>query len=372
MIKTCSKCKRIIHQKSVSSQGYTFHPECFVCVECKKVIKENFNFKGTSFYHTACYQKKFQMLCNKCKKPIDGKYVETKVTKYHEDCYEKFIQLKCTICKKPIESEYNYDEAGKYHPECYKTNKALRCDVCQEVIEGQYVVDLWDHKAHKKHDNLEIEYCHCCSRIISEKTSKGSIKYNDGRKICGICKQTEIIETHQTVISKLRVIEVLKTAGFNYIPSFIKIELVDKVSMNKMTGASITTNTHGCTRTVVKSQNGKLLGKEHSIAMLYGLPKLEFEGVLAHELLHVWLHEKNLDMPSQETEGFCNLGALLIYQKDTSDFAKVLIKKLEQDSDKVYGDGYRIMLKKLQDLGWAELIKDVLNYKPKLINKVVE
>jgi hypothetical protein len=372
MIKTCHKCKRIVNQKSVNAQGYLFHPECFTCTECKKKIKDSFNFQDKNFYHAECFQKKFRMFCAKCHKALSGEYVTLKGLKYHDSCYKTFIQLKCSICSKPIEDTYNYDADGKYHPECFKAEKALKCNVCNLIIEGEYLVDNWGNNSHKKHGDSDAAFCDSCSRFISEPTSKGFTKYNDGRKICGICQETEIIEVHQTVPSKLKVIEQLNAVGFKYIPSLIKVTLTDKITINKMLGTSMTNNTHGCTQTVVKSANGKLISKEHSIAMLYGLPKLHFEGILAHELLHVWLNEKNLDMPDHETEGFCNLGADLIYRNDRSKFAYVLLKQLDADTDKVYGDGYRLMSKRLEKSGWDGLIKEVSNYKPQLIKKVIQ
>jgi hypothetical protein len=74
-------------------------------------------------------------------------------------------------------------------------------------------------------------------------------------------------------------------------------------------------------------------------------------------------------MPAENTEGFCNLGAFLIYKNDGTEFSKILLKSLENDPDKIYGDGYRMMSQKLVTLGWEGLIKDVLNYKPNLIKK---
>ncbi len=367
MIKNCHKCKRIINQKSINAQGYNFHPECFICMECKKKIKDSFNSKGPEFYHPECYKKKLQLFCTVCKKDLGQNWIEKGSRKYHETCYQKCIQLKCGICGKPIEGEYTRSKEGNFHDDCFEKDKALKCDVCQNIINGEYVIDLWGNKSHKKHEGLEPAFCDCCSRVLSDATSKGFRKHDDGRKICGICKITEIISFHQTVPSKMKVIDELKAVGLNFIPPFITISLADKITINKMLGASITNNTHGYTKTVHKSENGRLVKREHSISMLFGLPKLQFEAVLAHEFLHVWLHEKNLDMPDEQTEGFCNLGAALIYKNDGSEFSKILLKGLENDPDKVYGDGYRVMNKKLEALGWESLIKDVLSYKPKLV-----
>jgi hypothetical protein len=355
MIKNCSKCKRIINQKSINVGGLLFHPECFVCAKCNKKINGQYNLTDKKFYHSECHQQAFNMFCTVCKKSIQGQYITSGVRKYHEECYKKFIQLKCKICNNPISGEYVHDKEGSYHNDCYNQNKALKCNICNEIIDGKYFIDDWGNKSHLEHKGIKPEYCDCCSRILSETTSKKFIKYPDNRKICGICQETEIIEIHQTIPLKLDVIEQLNNVGFKYIPAFIKISLDNKININKLLGSSITNNTHGYTKTIHKS----IHSKEHSICMLYGLPKLLFKGVLAHELLHVWLNEKNIDMIHEKTEGFCNLGAELIYQNDNSDFAKILLKKLESDTDLAYGEGYRQMSKRLKEIGWQNLINEV-------------
>lgn len=369
MIKTCIKCKKIINQKYLTVNGLLIHPECFNCAECKKKIKDNFNSQGNDFFHPECYQKKFQLFCTVCKKSLGSQWVTSGSRKYHEECYKKFIQLKCKVCNLPIDGQYNHDSEGNYHISCYKDNKALKCNVCSEIIEGQYLYDLWGNNSHAEHNKEKVNFCSCCFRIISEKTSKGFQKNQDGRIICGICQETEIIEQHQTIPSKMRVVEQLNKVGFSYIPSMIKITLDNKININKMLGSSITTNTHGYTKTTTKSFNGKTISKEHAIWMLYGLPKLLFDGVLAHELLHVWLSENNINLTHEEEEGFCNLGAYLIYKNNNTQFSEVLIKSLEDDTDKVYGDGYRLMKSKLDDKGWEGLFDFVKSYKPKITNK---
>jgi len=49
MIKNCSKCKRIINQKSINVGGLLFHPECFVCAKCNKKINGQYNLTDKKF-----------------------------------------------------------------------------------------------------------------------------------------------------------------------------------------------------------------------------------------------------------------------------------------------------------------------------------
>jgi hypothetical protein len=91
------------------------------------------------------------------------------------------------------------------------------------------------------------------------------------------------------------------------------------------------------------------------------MPRLEFEAVLAHELLHVWLLEKDIQLSKKETEGLCNLGSALVYQADNSKLAERLLEKMESSSDRLYGKGFRKMKDKLQRLGWKGLKKLIEN-----------
>ena len=71
------------------------------------------------------------------------------------------------------------------------------------------------------------------------------------------------------------------------------------------------------------------------------MPKIQFAGVLAHELLHVWQNEKGISLPPPLTEGFCNLGSYVVYKSIGNELAIRMIKNLENDPSPVYGDGFR-------------------------------
>ncbi|MBF0106687.1 MAG: protein DA1 [Deltaproteobacteria bacterium] len=68
----------------------------------------------------------------------------------------------------------------------------------------------------------------------------------------------------------------------------------------------------------------KKTGQRHQIFILYGLPKIEFAGVLAHEFIHVWQNENNFKLSPMHAEGLCNLASYWIYLEDSSDFAQYL------------------------------------------------
>ena len=82
---------------------------------------------------------------------------------------------------------------------------------------------------------------------------------------------------------------------------------------------------------------------------------------MAHELLHVWLLENNIKLTDFETEGFCNLGAALVFQHILSKFSRILQDRLDNSRDYTYGEGYRFMKNKLKNLGWSILLESLKN-----------
>ena len=83
--------------------------------------------------------------------------------------------------------------------------------------------------------------------------------------------------------------------------------------------------------------------------------------MLAHELLHVWLHQNKIRLSPETEEGFCNVGRYLIYQNDQTHFATIHLQAMENDPDPIYGAEYRKMKIKLKQKGWKNLILHLLN-----------
>lgn len=102
---------------------------------------------------------------------------------------------------------------------------------------------------------------------------------------------------------------------------------------------------------------------KHTIYIFDYLPKIKFAGVLAHEMLHAWQHEKGISMPPMLTEGFCNLGSYVVYAAINTELSRHLMKSLEEDTDPVYGDGFRNVLEVYRKEG------NELNKVMKIINK---
>ena len=350
----CSRCRKPFTQTFYQAEKLRFHPSCFTCDHCLKQLGERFQLAEGQIFHAACYRQKYKLVCGHCQQLLGETWVTQEGKKYHQHCYDAHYQIYCDQCGGALTTTYSRDDSGNYHTACFETYKLPPCDACGLPLKGKYLLHIWGHKAHREHPQ-----CHVCNRIISEKTSHGGAQYGDGRVVCGICRITEITDNQQIEHAKAKVIEQLQAVGFDYIPHYLAVSLADQRTMSQRLGVKQSANSHGYTKTLEKQIPGQGRIQEHSIFILYGLPRLVFHGILAHELLHVWLNARKINQwQDKEIEGFCNLGTALIYQNEGTPLAEVLLKKMAEDPNPVYGDGYRKM-------------KDKLNKKTGKVDKVL-
>lgn len=311
----CFKCnEKIENQNYIKADGKNFHKECFVCEYCGKNIKGTFNVS-------------------------EGKY-------YHNECYINYIRPRCKKCGLVINNAYIKDDEGfYYHPDCYKQEVLPICSVCGKYIEEKYYIDKWGNNAHIYHGKIKTKLCNSCGRIISYKTSNNGVEYNDGRTICGICDLSAVKNDSKILKAKHKILALLKEKGINKIPENVPIHLADKKMILKMGNNSVSEDSYGLTLTNVKTKNKDIVSQIHSIYILYGLPEIEFEGVLAHELLHVWINERQIKIKGKDLEGFCNLGSAFVYQSYKTKHSEILLEKMYENKDKIYGDGFRKIMK---------------------------
>lgn len=323
----CTRCGQRLPTQCVRIAGMQFHTHCFVCDSCKKPLDKNIQHKKERLYHPECYQRLFAPRCKHCQTPIEGAYIKA--------------------------------EAGAYHKTCYESLHDLTCILCQASIEGPYLQDHWGQKAHPSHGQDPTASCHVCARLVQKSQTK---VLADQRLVCQGCQHTEIISPQQINQAKVEAIQLLQNVGFDYIPDYVKIEMyAQQALINERMRASATGNIHGYTRTAQRNIPGYGLILEHSIHVLNGMPRLAFMGVLAHELLHVWINERHLKhLKPLHVEGFCNLATALMYTQAATDqdrpLAEVLLQRLNEDPDPVYGDGYRLMSAELTQRGWPGLL----------------
>jgi len=264
----------------------------------------------------------------------------------------------CNYCKQLISNQLITFEKKIYHSNCYENYFAPKCSLCLEILTGEYLVDAWGNPFHKSHE-AEGVYCSSCSRIISEGVTQGGYKLDDGRFLCSLCQSNIVQSLSQIDALKLRVLNLLQKIGIDGIKEDIPISLVNRFTLQELADEIVSSHLKGFTKfSHIKSPFGNLVS-EYKIYILDRLPTIEFEAILAHEYLHVWLYKNNIDLPPAQREGFCNLASAFIYNQDGSKFSTIHLNSMDADSDPIYGDGYREMKFKLEKNGWKALLQTV-------------
>jgi protein DA1 len=236
-------------------------------------------------------------------------------------------------------------------------NRPAECCLCDKALSGKVVHDAWNNAAHLGH---KISFCSSCDRLLSPHGSGGAYQYSDGRLICGFCKKTAVTDGVSANRSRRKVLALLEKTGFCGIPKNIEIVLAHPKTLS---AHSRKRNTSGLTLSHYHFSDYKRVAITHQIGVLHGLPRVEFEAVMAHELLHVWQHENSIKFSPLYREGLCELGGFLVYSEDGSELGRYFIQKMTKSQDPVYGNGFRLMHKKLEKFGWRGLIREILENK---------
>ncbi len=322
----CHKCKKIIVRDCKYVSDKKFHPECFVCYYCKSKITKSSIEYGGNIYHDECNPSNGQIVCGFCRKNIAGKYIISNTINYHQDCFENHVINQCCVCGVGIRDTYFKDDWGNY--------------------------------SHSHHSGIKPDFCFSCSRIISDKASNGGKRVDKNRVICGHCIADIVDEPDKIEKNKNAVFAIFDKKGISGISPKIPVQVVSgsyfsKLDENTGSGFKLGINKHK------KIIGFGMVKYEFNIYVLDCLPTLYFQGILAHELLHTWLILYAINLPENEVEGFCNLGSYLIYSSQNNKLSSVLIKKMFADMSPLYGQGFQLMNKRLEKLGWKGLLEAI-------------
>ncbi len=236
--------------------------------------------------------------------------------------------------------------------------KANNCAICLTPLKKEFSIDVWGNPFHSYHEKEGV-FCSSCSRIISEGVTGGGFHFADGRYLCSLCQST-LIETEEDIQLSYQLVRLqLEAVGFLHIPETLNITLVNGNELAKLSSKNGAHCLKGFTL-VTKPNSTK---SPYGLFLLFGLPKIEFEAVLAHELLHVWLLENHIQIDNTRVEGFCNVGSALILKNNDTKFAHIHLQAMDENSHPEYGVAYRNELAQLEKSGWAKYIEKLLELK---------
>lgn len=232
----------------------------------------------------------------------------------------------------------------------------MKCYICNRLINGSYYTDVWGHVVCADHFNSgEITNCSSCRGFTDRQHT-----LSDGRVLCAACKNNVLENDDDIHLVLSDVLYNLHKRGFDdLLMDTVDVEIVSAKQIATLRGGEVNINNKGLTHSQIKTSFA-LFGNSrklyHKIYILESLPKIEFAGTLAHELLHVWQVQNGIHPPPLWCEGLCNLGTYYTYIMMPSPLTKIFKKTLMENPDQIYGDGFRRVLKLESEIGVANII----------------
>lgn len=231
-------------------------------------------------------------ICDKCKLFIKDKIISANGRHFHPDCF------RCDNCKKQLFSFILTPENNFFCKTCYERQFLPQCYHCDKTINGKYYIDEYDNNSHIHHDP---QICHYCGIFVENLDHKKVKHQQNNHSLCSKCSSTIVHSDEQIMSSYTFVTQLLADKGFRNITTGIIVRLQSHDQLNGLLGQALT---HSYYRDAFEFNYNE-------ISILANLPKIIFEAVLAHELIHVWLSENEIHLKDYE-EGFCNYGHYLV------------------------------------------------------------
>jgi len=323
-----------------------------VCPACNKIVEDSYIIADAQYYHPEHF------VCSHCNKKIKDKFIKENKLLYHEECYSQLKGLNCDLCKTAIENEYIVYKSKKYHKDCYP-QVLPKCNICEKSLTGTFLVDFYGSQYHSFHEK-EYSRCTSCNRLITRLLTNGGKGFTDGRSICNICFPDAIFDAGRIsgLLEKVRL--KLTSFGISIASENIKIKGVNLQELKKVSGSSFSKSVKGFCETFSERIG---LGKAkytHTIYVLNGLPGINIESIIAHELMHVWINQNtSRKHPNKLIEGSCNyIAYLYLSSQNQSILSKQLIAEIENDPGEVYGEGFR----EIKKMFYNKSVSQLLNY----------
>lgn len=322
----CKQCGQPIWGNYITALGAQWHPEHFLCAGCGRPIG------GASFQQH------------------EGK-------PYHAACYLEYVAARCAYCGRPIEDKYIVHQGASYHPECYREHVVPRCVYCGKPLMGEYLIDYWGDTYCKEHKE-QYPACAFCGRLIPPAQQEPPAQ-SHGSMRCPVCRSTAVETSAQAQPVFARLKQWVGSQGLRYNNLPIDLRLYDRSRLLELLKGSRETRALGVTLSTTQIQNGQPLHTDvQGVAVLQGMPATLFQGVIIHELGHVWLVVQNVrNLPLWAEEGFCQLLAHRYYTDLATNEAGYHATSIERDTDPIYGEGFRRVKAVADAMGFARLLE---------------
>lgn len=318
------------------------------CSACgKKIHGEYLVLDNDPYCSQACLDTVLPA-CAGCGDVIRGSHLTLNNKRYcSQYCLSRDLPA-CDMCGRPVQGNYFESKGKTYCGEACYTLSLPRCEACDESMKE------W----------LDIEgrqYCHSCAsrqRCNSCGHPGPTIGLGDGRRICDRCRDTAVMEQTDGAqlfdLVRRRMGRTLDLSTEHEIEfHLVGRDDLERISNGSASGRELgyyqyqaeTTTTYLTTRDRNGRENKRVAGertdRKFRIYILYGLPEKRLMEVAAHELAHDWMR---INLPQLKApifeEGFAEYVAWLV---NDSFGHEELKKRIEENSDPIYGDGFKMM-----------------------------
>ena len=296
--------------------------------------------------------------CDVCGKNISGNY---SVLNGKNCCSQKCLEVllaKCHHCQKPLTGPHMVVDGKKFcSRECAAT-VLPKCHRCGIALFGESINFISDQ---------EYKYCTACAQMepcFACQLPEPGTRLRDERLVCHRCQKTAVTSKAEALRMFREVRAVLKTLGYAACGE-IQFDLVDRPAMKRAAGKLYNERELGIYRhesqtTTTTTTQGKVVtdvvtttAQSCSIFVYDHLPTERFMETVAHELGHDWcLHQFGRIASNQISEGVAEYVASRF--NEAMGWARNN-RRMESNTDPVYGAGYRLIRDIAQRNGEAGL-----------------
>lgn len=334
-------------------------------------------------------------ICFGCKGKLHGySYSTVGDNNFHPSC------LKCKKCNERIVGNIIVQSDALYHPHC--ANRLPPCCVCCNPLQGRYFMHPFFSEEKYCGDHRNSPTCFSCGRRdpLPVTGRDGHVDLPDGRVSCMECMSTAVFDSSEAIPISKEIISFFETDLKLTIPPGMRdipILAVDLPSLNE-NASNAYSRQHPTVRGLTMVRTGTIrhmtpgaiiwdqlqggykdVGSRDTyyveeyreipaILVLYGMPRVLFASVLAHELMHAWIKltkSMPVDLQSKVEEGLCQVIArryLDHYMRqrnelDSKKLSEFFVYEIETHNDPIYGDGFREAVASVETLS-LEVVLD--------------
>ncbi|XP_028900385.1 leupaxin isoform X1 [Zeugodacus cucurbitae] len=142
----CAYCNGAILDKCVTALDKTWHTEHFFCAQCGQQFGEDgFHERDGKPYCRNDYFEMFAPKCNGCNRAIMENYISALNSQWHPDCFV------CRDCRRPFQGGSFFDHEGLPYCEThYHAKRGSLCAGCSKPITGRCITAMFK-KFHPEH-----------------------------------------------------------------------------------------------------------------------------------------------------------------------------------------------------------------------------